>query len=360
MVKSSILKSFLYFRDVAYFYKLTFQYRNEINKKTADKPKRLNKKQITEIKEYYSKYGYKKIKTTWHEFYFGSNNIYSVKYIPEDLFHATISKKLNQMRQWPSLLDKNLLYLIFKDYKQPEVVLKNINGFYFLGDRAVSKAKAIESIINERNQMIIKPSIDSGNGNGVVVFSVQEGNINYNNLSVEDFLSTYKKDFIIQSVVKQHEVLKSLNDTSLNTLRVISYLNEDGVYVLSTIVRVGKKGSFTDNCSTGGIACGVSDNGILKEYGYLNDGTIRKETDNGVLLGNITVPSYKIVMEQVKKMHLLIPYFRIVSWDLGIDNTGTPLLIEYNTYHQDITIHQLANGPLFSEFTDEILSQIKK
>jgi hypothetical protein len=160
-------------------------------------------------------------------------------------------------------------------------------------------------------------------------------------------------------LVKQHEVLKSLNDTSLNTLRVISYLNEDGVYVLSTIVRVGKKGSFTDNCATGGIACGVDSNGELKEYGYLNDGTVRKETDNGVQLGNITVPSYKTVIEQVKKMHLLIPYFRIVSWDLGIDNTGTPLLIEYNTYHQDITIHQLANGPLFGKFTDEILSQIK-
>ncbi|MGK0254871.1 MAG: hypothetical protein ACI9OE_002386 [Mariniflexile sp.] len=71
---------------------------------------------------------------------------------------------------------------------------------------------------------------------------------------------------------------------------------------------------------------------------------------------SLKVPSYNKVIDKVKKMHLLIPYFRIVSWDIGVDSTGIPILIEYNTYHQDITIHQLANGPLFGAFTDEILN----
>ncbi|WP_372755797.1 sugar-transfer associated ATP-grasp domain-containing protein [Mariniflexile sp.] len=355
MLKFKLYRIFLYFKHLAYYYKLTNQYRKEIIKKTRGNDKILNNRQISEIQLFYSKFGFNKINTLWHEFYYSSNKIYSVKYIPEDIFHAVISNRFNEMRQWPSLLDKNLLYELFRDYKQPDVVLRNINSFFYVGNKIVSKEDAIKRIASEQSQMIIKPSIESGNGSGIIVFSSNAGNISYNGLSIKDFLNSYKKDFIIQKLVHQHENLKKLNESSLNTLRVLSYLNQDGVNILSIILRIGKKGSFTDNCSTGGIACGLSDIGLLKKYGFLNDGTVRTATDNGCKLENTQVPSFELVKEQIKEMHLLIPYFRIVSWDIGIDTTGTPVLIEYNTYHQDITIHQLANGPLFGRFTEEIL-----
>jgi len=58
---------------------------------------------------------------------------------------------------------------------------------------------------------------------------------------------------------------------------------------------------------------------------------------------------------------MLITYFRLVSSDIGIDINGAPVLIKYNTYHQGISVHQLANGSLFGDFTEEILSHgIKK
>lgn len=356
MLKSLILKCFLFLRDLAYYYKLKYQYTSEINKKTKNKPKKLDNSQIAEIKKFYSKYGYNNVSTSWHDFYYSSNNVFSVEYVPEDIFHATISKKLNQMRQWPSLLDKNLLGLMFKDYHQPEVVLRNMNGFYFIEDNIVSESAAIEKIVSVKKQMVIKPSIDSGNGQCVEPFSIHNGNTNYKDLSIKGLFSHYKKDFIIQIVVNQDLIIKSLNPSSLNTLRVLSYLNKDGVHIISTIIRIGKMGSFTDNCSTGGIACGVNRNGELKKHGYFNDGKATLKTDSGILLESIKIPFLQKAIDQVKTMHLLIPYFRIVSWDIAIDNKGFPLLIEYNTYHQDITIHQLANGPLFSVFTDEILS----
>lgn len=355
MLKSVLIKRFIIIKDLLYTYKLTFQYRNVIKEKTKNKPKKLNKTQISEIQEYYSKYGYTNINTAWHDFYFSSNNFYSVEYVPEDIFHATISKRLNQMRQWPSLLDKNLLGLIFKDFYQPEVVIKNMNGFYFLNGIIVSQSVAVEKVNNVKKQMVIKPSIESGDGQGVEPFLIHNGKTNYKDLSVKEMFSHYKKDFIIQIVVAQDLILKSLNPSSLNTLRVLSYMNNNGVHVLSTIVRIGKLGSFTDNCSTGGIACGVSEKGELKKEGYLNEGSVKLYTENGILLEGIKIPSYKIIVNQVKKMHLLIPYFQLVSWDIAIDINGLPILIEYNTYHQDITIHQLANGPLFGSFTNEIL-----
>lgn len=359
MLKSFIIRSLLIIKNIAYYYKLKFQYRNEINKKTKNKSKKLKKQEITEIKKYYSKYGYDNVKTSWHDFYYSSNNMYSVEYVPEDIFHATISKKLNQMRQWPALLDKNLLGIIFKDYKQPEIVLKNVNGFYFIDDEIFIEDAAIERVINESHQMVIKPSLDSGNGQNVVSFLIHNNKTNYNNLSVKELFNKYKKDFIVQKVVNQNEISKSLNPSSLNTLRVLSYLNHTGVHILSTIMRIGKKGVFTDNFESGGIGCGVDNNGMLKEYGYFENGTRTTKTDNGVLLKDFKVPSYNIILKQIEEMHLLIPYFRLISWDIGIDHSGMPLLIEYNTYHQGVTVHQLANGPLFGPFVDEILTQGK-
>lgn len=359
MLKATVLKYLYRLKDFVHCWKLKLQYRKVISRKSQNKPIRLTKRQISNIKNFYLSYGFK-IKTTWHNFYFSSNHIYSEEYIPEDLFHAVLSKNFNQMRQWPTLLDKNLLEVIFKDYNQPKTVVKNINGFFFESGNLINTDRAIELLKKESRVMVIKPSIESGNGQNVVSFSINGDQTTHNDLTVKELLYKYKKDFIIQLVVDQNEEIKSLNQSSLNTIRVLSYLNNSGVHMLSTIFRIGKKGQFTDNFESGGIGCGVEYNGKLKKYGYFENGDRTTHTDNGSLIENFEIPSFDKALKQVEKMHLLIPYFRLVSWDIGIDNNGEPILIEYNTYHQGITVHQLANGPLFGKFTDEILSQSKR
>lgn len=350
-LKSQVIKFFLSLKDLAYHYKLTYQYRKVIRLKLKNKPLQLSKSQRNAIKDFYDGFGYKKIKTCWHEFNFANNNLFSVKYVPEDLFHAVISKKFNQMRQWPALLDKNLLGLIFKNFKQPGTVLKNINGFYFIDGKLVLEDEAISLIVNKGHQMVIKPSIESGNGQGVLSISPDADS----STNIKKLFRRYKKDFMVQEIVNQHNILKQLNPSSLNTIRVMSYLNEKGAYILSSVLRIGSSESFIDNFEAGGVACGIDENGILKDQGYRFCGTKITKTDVNVLIGGIEIPRFNNLVKQVKEMHKLIPYFRLVSWDIGIDNIGDPVLIEYNTYHQDISMHQLANGPLFGKFTEEIL-----
>ena len=53
-------------------------------------------------------------------------------------------------------------------------------------------------------------------------------------------------------------------------------------------------------------------------------------------------------------MHQIVPYFRIISWDIGINKDDLPFLIEYNTHRQGIDL-QMAAGPYLGQFTDEIL-----
>ncbi len=317
---------------------------------------KLSLQEDREAKVYFKSKGYTLKNTDWHAYYKAMNGEFHKDYIPLEIFKTKISPKLNQKTQWPALLDKNIIYRIFKGFEQPKRVLQNINGFYYINDRAVNLTEAIKAISKNGKSLIIKPSIDSGGGKLVTAFTVTGHTTSYKNLPIESLLKLYKKDFIIQEFLEQSDKLSKLNPSSLNTLRVMSYLNEKGTHVLSALVRVGEKGSKTDNYATGGIICSVDINGRFMAKGYTRKGVILDKTFTGVKLSECSVPNYNLVVDMVKSMHVRIPYFKIVSWDIAINKKNLPVLIEYNTYNQGLEI-QIVTGPLFGKFADEILAK---
>ncbi len=70
------------------------------------------------------------------------------------------------------------------------------------------------------------------------------------------------------------------------------------------------------------------------------------------------VPSYDKAVSLVKKVHPLIPHFRLVSWDIAIDNEGEPVLIEANMRKGGINLNQFNNGPLFGDLTERVLDEV--
>lgn len=311
--------------------------------------------EVDQAKSFYKSKGHKLENTYWHKYYKGLTNQFFVDYIPEDIFNAIIAPSFNQMRQWPALLDKNLSYNLFREFEQPKAVIQNINGFYFVDGKIVNESVAVEKCNTINLSLIIKPTIDSGDGIMVNKFSVTNHKTTYENLTTLDLFKKYKKDFIIQEFVEQSEVLKALNPTSLNTVRVMTYLKTDGVHVLSSVLRIGQPNSITDNFCGGGIICGITENGLLKSRAYTRDGAILNKSHTKVPFEGIAIPNYNALIEMVKAMHPIIPYFKIVSWDIGINIENQPVFIEFNTYYQDVDLHQITNGPLFGEFIDEIL-----
>ena len=72
--------------------------------------------------------------------------------------------------------------------------------------------------------------------------------------------------------------------------------------------------------------------------------------------GETEVSSDNSVVDMVKSMHVKVPYFKIISWDIAINNNNSPIMVEYNTYNQGLDI-QIPSGPLFGKYTDEILAK---
>lgn len=318
----------------------------------------LTSEETVRVKQFFKSRGYNLKHTDWHAYYRTLRGELHESYIPLGLFKSELSPKLNNKLQWPALLDKNLIYRIFSDFNQPTRVVQNINGFYYKNDKVISENEAIKCVTHQTQQLIIKPSIESGGGKKVIVFKVQNGVTSHNDLTVKELLLLYKNDFIIQEFLEQSDAMRLLNPTSLNTLRVISYLNNDGVNILRVAARIGSLDSPIDNYKAGGLLCGVDENGQFGSFGCTNRGDIKEHTFTGVKLSECSVPNFDLVVKMIESMHVKIPYFKMVSWDIAINKDDKPVLIEYNTYNQGLDV-QIVTGPLFNEFTDEILKLCK-
>ena len=72
----------------------------------------------------------------------------------------------------------------------------------------------------------------------------------------------------------------------------------------------------------------------------------------------INIPAYKKILDVIKNEHVRFGYFKLISWDFSVSPDKTPILLEINLMSQGINLHQLSNGPLFGELTDEVLAEI--
>ena len=323
-----------------------------------NKSKSLSNENELAIRTYYSKFGFKKLNVGWHQYYIDKNNLFSPKYIPEDIFYNLIEPQLNKKSFGRAFTDKNYLNVFLPSVKQPKIILKNINGSYYKNDRFISKNEAIEAC-SKIESFVIKPSIDSGGGKKVELIHTSEPEFNEIN-KIDKLLSSYKKDFVIQEPIEPNKHLQLLNESSVNSIRVMSLLTEKETIILSSVIRIGSQGQFTDNTTIGGISVGIKSDGTLMDCGYDTNGKKYTSTGNQYKFSGFSIPSFNTILEKTKELHKLLPHFNLVSWDFTLNKDEEIVLIEINLIFQEINFHQLHNGPLFGEHTEEILSMIKK
>lgn len=226
--------------------------------------------------------------------------------------------------------DKNICDFLLPGENIVHSIVKNINGYYYYEGRPVSKDEAI-ALCQNMEKVIIKPSGKS-KGQSVQLFSAKDGITDIKGKSVRQLFESYKKDFLVQEWVKQHKDMAALNPTSVNTIRILSYRSGMEVLIIYSVVRIGRSGSVIDNQSAGGISTTIDKDGKLGKCafgGYAEDNIDR--TDTGVILEGYQLPSYDKAIDMVKRLHLKLPFFDILGWDVAIQEDGEPVLIEFNT-----------------------------
>ena len=290
----------------------------------------------------------------FHTFYKEKTGSFSELWLPDDLYYCFIDPYYNN---WESarVIDNKCLYgLYWPDVRQPEKVADRIGGIWKTGDTLLRLEEVLERMASEP-EVVIKKATESEGGHGVCFCPGRDKE------KALEIFSEITGDIVIQKVLTQHPQLAALNPTSVNTIRIVSLLKDNSVQVCSILLRMGLNSSRVDNLCSGGITCGITESGLLKKYAYRADGErFTVHPDTGIAFEGYPIPSYRKAMDLVVSIAPRLPQFRLVSWDVAIDEQGETVFIEGNLKYGQLDLHQLNNGPLFGEDTKAILSEVLK
>lgn len=219
--------------------------------------------------------------------------------------------------------------------------------------RIITENDILEIVKNIETGLIIKKAENSMGGRNIHIWMPNE--------SIESLINVLKeyKDCVVQQLVKQHESLSYLHKDSVNTIRIVTWNRMNEIIVLSSIVRMGVNGKKVDNASSGGIFCGINEDGTLKDVAYDTTGKMYEKHPQGAIFKGHKITNFDKCVTLVKS---LAPRFssisRLTSWDLAIDQNGEPLIIEANLSCGELDFHQITNGPLFGDYTEEMIKEV--
>ena len=173
-----------------------------------------------------------------------------------------------------------------------------------------------------------------------------------------ELFKKYKKNFIVEQAVIQHTELSRLNPRSLNTVRLGTFRRENEVVVLTSLLRMGRKGSKVDNVSVGGAFCDIENSGNLNSPAYvINPTGVYEENDFGLKYDGVVVPLFQQIVDEAKSIHMTLPYTRIIRTDFTVKDKNEVVLIELNLHSPGV--YQLI-GPALGNYTDEILEMVRQ
>lgn len=312
--------------------------------------KKLSKVQKEQVDKTYKRFGIPYSYDT-HELVYSVTGEFNPQIVPEDLYRVCFDPKLCEYDIKYFLSDKNYFDLFMPSIRFPKTIIKNIRGsFYNDSFKLISENEAKE-IINHYHKVVVKPSNDSGFGRGVELVFPRES----------DLLRDRHGDYIVQEVLNQHESFAKLNESSVNIVRIVTLFINDEVHVVTAAMRIGGVGDFTDNVEhadgTGMIVVGISD-GKLKKYGFHSNGSKVTSTPGGAVFENYSVLNYEKMKEIAIEEHSRFPQVRFIGWDFTLDEDGNVVVMEYNTKSPGVLYYQYTNGPLFGEWTEELLDWI--
>lgn len=258
--------------------------------------------------------------------------------------------------------DKNSYDELFSEFLRPETLFRNINGEYYNAkyEPITNIDELIQNLSKSYRQIIIKPTREAS-GRGVQLFKIENGKYVSKSGDVlsENYLSkNYKSNYIIQDVVRQSSFGAQFNESSLNTIRVVTYksVKTGKIHVINSIMRIGAKGNCIDNAHGGGMFVGIDMNGKIGKYACNWLGETKKIFNDIDFENNeYIIPNFDNICKFAVNVSDKIIYHNLVALDIALNENCEPVLIESNIGGFSAWLFQFTNGSAFGDFTDEIM-----
>lgn len=203
----------------------------------------------------------------------------------------------------------------------------------FLGRKWLYLEKATEedfaAFMSEFETVVAKP-IDDACGHGV------------EKINKSDFPSLHDmythlvetKRFLVEECIVQHETISAIYPCSVNTLRIVTLMSDDGTpNVLYAFIRIGNGGRVVDNINSGGMAAPIDlETGVINNVAFDKDSKyyeVHPYTNHKIV--GVTVPMWKDAVELVLKASVKLPQLRYVGWDVAVTPNGV-VFVEGNQH----------------------------
>ena len=267
----------------------------------------INQDFVRSVQNYWQKSWGAPVDPTLHLAFSAITGKEEVTIVPTSIVWKEIVPVLNGPGKKNVYRDKNLYDYLIPTKNAPETVIKRVRGQYFSGQNEIMTSDvAWQKVIDRAMDVIIKPSTtNDGTGVQKITWRDNQPTIDQrpvDRVSLEEF---YGPNFIIQEVIQQHPVMAVPHPDSVNTLRMVTLRLGGEIHYLLTFARFGVDGSVRDNAGTGGICCGITDNGEFMDFAI--DEKARKHFNHpttGFAFGSGTViPDFKLFKNFVVELH---------------------------------------------------------
>ena len=320
-----------------------------------------------EIDSYWATYHVRFQNYDWHRMYYAVTGIHDPRFLPQPFTELVLYPFYNRLDFVGAYADKNMFSSILPRMQFPECIGSKINSCYFdadghyLGDSVTDAVvDSLFAAFSEKSRsgshdIIVKESIGSYMGLGVQKVRILSKD------DLRDFLVNHKSEnVILQTVIRQHPFFSQFNQDSVNIMRLTTWQNHGSVHVFSPCVRFGIPGSHTDVALRNGVeivnAAGISTDGTVEDLYWTLEGE-KKPLQH---LSSKKVPCWNEVIQCITAGALQMPHFRVIGWDITVNDQNQVICIEYNLKTPGTVSYQFAHGPFAGEHTDDYLAFLKE
>jgi len=313
--------------------------------------KPLTKAQKREIAAFWGLRFPSKLDFITHEIMMNVKGEFDVRYCPETVFRLNFDDDA----KYRLLTDKNYYERYQPGLPLPYTYVRNVNGCFLDHDYNIITREEAREIIVQHLPLIVKPSLDSGEGKNIRLIT--------NEAETDAVFSQYTKDFLLQELIEQCDVMKKISPNSVASFRMITAMINGEAKLLKSHLLCNTTDSIAVNKNKGpedGVVFLLTDEqGRLAETGYFENAQVLKVLPSGLSFAGLQIPSYKEAVNMALKAHQSMPMLEFVGWDITIDAKGKPMFIEWNLRGLEIYHSQLTQGPLFGEYTDYYAEKLR-
>ena len=302
----------------------------------------VNRKLKAKIKQYcYKTYGSSRY-WPWLALYTEMRGEFLKGLIPDDVYRFEILPKLNP-EKFASLSEaKSMDHKLFPGMTiEPQLV--RLKGEYIdRNGNVLGENQAMDYLYSLDREVVIKP--DNGRQGKGIMF------VHSKDIDVDKLPSD--ADLIIQERVRQHNILTEVYPYSVNTFRILTYMENSGdVGVKFINLKFGVGGNMVDNISKGGIWVFVALNGKVSSSAYDEFGleTGEHHPDTGYRFSDLKLPFINDIISLCKKAHRSFPYVGLIGWDVYLNESEEPFIVEWNAKNPWFWDVEARFGPLWSK-----------